>query len=320
MLQRCKFVLGIAFAIACGGTTTHQDGGPNSPGTIDPATAATLAASLGQASTIAGLAPVSSLAAKAAAIAVAAGPQVSDVTITASVLAGPPERAALTSGTAKAFGFQLQVSHAPGATAPQTFSGVLLFQGGSDWVLVAGPPSGSPFPEAVGLIGTGGQVWQATAGQEIAQVQTQGSACTGTVPVIVTSCNNASFGSAGFSITSSSPASSGATGSKTASLPAGALGSGVELAVDCSLGTGCSVPVGNSTCTYNHTQAWSAALSGDVTLAFTEPPVFLVFNYNSTTNETLIDLQAGSIPNPSNPDAGLVDFTAQIEFSMALPR
>jgi hypothetical protein len=313
-LRRNALAPVLALVLACGGSNTPQDGGHSTSSPIDPPTAASLTTSLGQASALAGLPAESALAAKAAILAIGAGAQVSDVNISASGLAGTPARAALTSGTAKAFGFQLQVLHAPGSTAPQTFSGVLLFQGGTDWVLVAGPTSGSPFPQAVGLIGTGGQVWSATAGQESAQVQTQGGACTGTLPAIVTSCNVATFSNAGFDITSSAPGSSGATGSKTASLPAGPLASGVVMVIDCSLGTGCSVPIGNSSCTFNHTQSLSAELSGDVNLSFVGGPAFLVFNWNPATNESSFVVEQGSVPNATNPDAGVSALTAQFFF------
>jgi hypothetical protein len=166
----------------------------------------------------------------------------------------------------------------------------------------------------VGLIGTGGQVWSATAGQESAQVQTQGGACTGTLPAIVTSCNVATFSNAGFTITSSAPDSSGATGSKTATLTTGPLASGVVLVVDCSLGTGCSVPIGNSSCTFSHTQSLSVELSGDVNLSFVTLPNFLVFNWNPTTNESSFVFGGGSVPNPTNPDAGVRALTAQLYF------
>jgi hypothetical protein len=313
-LRRNALAPVLALVLACGGSSTPQDGGHSSSSPIDAPTAASLTASLGQASALAGLPAESALAAKAAILAIGAGAEVSDVTISASALAGIPARAALTNGTAKSFGFQIQVVHAPGSTAPQTFSGVLLFQGGSDWVLVAGPTSGGPFPQAVGLIGTGGQVWEATAGQESAQVQTQGAACTGTLPAIVTSCNVATFSNAGFDISSSAPSSSGATGSKTVSLPTGSLASGVVLVVDCSLGTGCSVPIGNSTCTFNHTQSLSIELSGDVNLSFVEGPAFLVFNWNPTSNESSFVFSQGSVPNPTNPDAGVSALTGQFFF------
>jgi len=305
----------IVFAISCGGSSTHTDGGTGSSSPIDTATATALAGSLDQASAISGLSPESSVAAKAAALALLSGVEASDVSITASLLASAPERAALTTGAAKAFGFQVQVSHLPGSTGAQTFSGVLLFQGPSDWVLVGGPVPGSPFPGGVGLIGSGGQVWKATAGQESAQLQTQGGACSGSLPAIVTSCNVGTFSGAGFAITGSSPASSGATGSKTASLTVGPLGAGAMLAVDCSLGTGCSVPIGNSSCTFNHSQAVSGQLSGDVSLSFVGTPAFLVFNWNPTTNESSFVFEAGGIPNPANPDAGVKALTGQFYFS-----
>jgi hypothetical protein len=195
-----------------------------------------LSGGLGAASlAVAGRSPDSALAAQAAILALHAGVQASDVSLTAALRAAPAPREALSSGAARAFGFQLQVQHLAGSSGTQTFSGVLLFSGASDWVLVAGLSPGTPIPPAVGLLGAGTQLWQATAGSESAQLQSEGAACPVSLPSGVTSCKLATFTSAGFGITTSVPASTDATGSRTASLGTGSLGAGVSLIVDCSV-------------------------------------------------------------------------------------
>jgi len=239
MLRCCAIALTFTFAVACGGGTgNHPQDSGTSP--IDQQTATALESGLGNASaSLAASSPQAALAAQVADLALQAGVPASDVTISASLLAGTQARAALTSGSARAFGFQLQLLHPVGPASPETFSGVLLFQGSSDWILVAGQSPGSPFPYAVGLIGSGGQLWSATAGQESAQLQTEGNPCGVSLPAGVTSCKQATFSNAGFGITSSTPVSSGATGSKTASLPPGPLGAGVSLVIDCRLAPLC---------------------------------------------------------------------------------
>jgi hypothetical protein len=185
--------------------------------------------------------PQAAVATEAAALALAAGVEANSVTLAASLLAAMPDRAALTSGSAQAYGFQIQVLHLNGSSTPQTFSGVLVFEGAADWVLVAGPSPGAPFPPAQGVLASGAQIWMATAGQESAQLLTEGNACSPPVPLPpdVTSCKLATFTQAGFSITSSAPRSGEATGSRSASLATQELGGGVSLIIDCSKGTLC---------------------------------------------------------------------------------
>jgi len=234
----------LVLAMACGGSGSPPDH-PHppvipTPSPIPSSISAPLATGLGgAAASVAAQSPRNALAAQAAALALQAGVEANSVTLTASLLAGSPDRAALTSGTAQAFGFQLVVQNQAGTTAPQTFSGVLLFQGASDWVLVAGPSPGAAIPPSVGLLGSGSQLWTASAGQEGAQLQSEGAACQTTSLPPGVSCKVATFVNAGFSITSSTPASTGATGSKTASLATQNLGGGVSLILDCALSSLC---------------------------------------------------------------------------------
>ena len=95
------------------------------------------------------------MATEAAALALEAGVESNTVTLAASLLSGPPDRAALTSGSAQVYGFQIQVLHLNGSSTPQTFSGLLVFQGAADWILVAGPSPGAPFPSALGVLASG---------------------------------------------------------------------------------------------------------------------------------------------------------------------
>ena len=237
----------LALVIACGGSNKPTSVTPTTT-PIDQPTATALAGGLTQASTaVASASPQAALAAQAAALALQSGVQANDVTLTASLLGGMPDRAALTSGTARAFGFQLQVLHLAGSPSPLLFSGVLLFQGGSDWILVAGPSPGAPIPPAVGVLSAGGVLWRATAGQESAQLLTQSGSCGIPLPASVSSCEQATFTGAGFDITASTPVFPGATGSKTASMATGPLGAGVALIIDCSIGTLCpgSTPTAN---------------------------------------------------------------------------
>jgi len=248
MPQRNALVLALVLALACGGSTKPPPPPPPQTTPIDQPTATALAGGLTQASTaVASASPQAALAAQAAALALQSGVQANDVTLTASLLGGMPDRAALTSGTARAFGFQLQVLHLAGSPSPLLFSGVLLFQGGSDWILVAGPSPGAPIPPAVGVLSAGGVLWRATAGQESAQLLTQSGSCGIPLPASVSSCEQATFTGAGFDITASTPVFPGATGSKTASMATGPLGAGVALIIDCSIGTLCpgSTPTAN---------------------------------------------------------------------------
>jgi hypothetical protein len=240
MLQRCAIALALTFTVACGGSGTNNLDAGSTTSPIDQPTGSALVAGLGNASVAVGSAsPQAALAAEAAVLAINSGVQASEVMLTASLIAGGPSRAALSSGSARAFGFQLQVLNLAGSSGPETFSGVLLFQGASDWVLVAGLSPGVPIPPSVGLLASGSQLWSATAGRESAQLHTEGASCGGSLPAGVTSCKFATFSTTGFTITSSTPVSGGAAGSKVASLPTGDLGAGVSLVIDCKLGTLC---------------------------------------------------------------------------------
>jgi len=240
MSCRCALLLALILAVGCGGS------GPKTPpppplNPIPPAVAGPLGGSLATTgASLAAQAPQAALAAQVAALALQAGVQSNAVTLTSSLLAGSPSRAALTSGAAQAFGFQIQVQHLFGASSPQTFSGVLVFEDGANWILVAGPSPGSPIPPSVGTLVEAGKVWSATAGQEAAHLDTEGSACAlNVLPPGVTSCKLATFSTGGFDVTGAAPSSGGATGSKTASIPNGPLSAGVSLMVDCNLGTLC---------------------------------------------------------------------------------
>ncbi|HVP60056.1 MAG TPA: hypothetical protein VMT11_05835 [Myxococcaceae bacterium] len=259
--------LALLLAVACGGGTPTPPKQPDNvpaPSPVPASIAGPLAGSLsGASASLAAQSSQNALAVQAAALALQAGVQANAVTLTASLVAAPPGRAALTSGSAQAFGFQLVVLNLPGTSSAQTFSGVVVFQGASDWVLVGGPSSGAPIPPGVGTLDAGGQLWTATAGQESAQLLTEGSTCPNTsLPAAVTSCKLATFHNAGFSITSATPYSGGATGSKTASLATTSLGGGVSLIIDCALGALC--PGGSS--------------SGGVRVAVTPTPVTLSTN------------------------------------------
>jgi len=237
----------VVLFLACGGGPAEHPPTPDKLPelqAIPPAVSGPLAGSLATAAgSLAAQGPQNALAAQTAAVAIQAGVGSNAVTLTASLVAGP--RSALTSGAAQAFGFQLRVLNLAGTTSPQTYSGVLVFQDAANWVLVAGPSSGSPIPPGVGTLEAGGEIWRATAGQESAQLQAEGSACpVAGLPAGVTSCKLATFSSAGFSITSATPSSAGATGSKAASLPNGALSAGVSLILDCNLSALC--PGGSS--------------------------------------------------------------------------
>jgi len=267
MLRRFTAALAFAFALGCGGSQTNPP--PPPPGKpIDPQTAQALAGSLNQAAgVVAGSSLPEALAARGAALALALGARSDDVMITASLLAGSIDRAALTTGAASAFGFQIQIENLAGSTGTETFTGVFVFESATDWILVAGPAPGSPIPPGLGLLGSGGQLWKGTAGQESAQLQSEGATCTASLPSGVTSCKIASFVNAGFGITASSPASSGATGSKTASLAAGSLSAGVSLVVDCSVGTLC--PAKGTTQVYVAPTTFNLGLGGSQRFAAT---------------------------------------------------
>jgi hypothetical protein len=259
VLQRTALALLLALSLACGGSKPPPPPPPPPPPQttpIDPATATALAGSLTQAATaVVSTSPQVALAAEAAAVLLDGGVQASQVNITAGLVGGMPDRAALSSGVGAALAFQLQVFHLANSPSPLLLSGVLLFEDGSNWTLVAGPSPGAPFPTALGLLSTGGLAWQATAGQESAQLQTQSGSCGIPLPAAISSCEDATFSGAGFDISASTPVSSGATGSKTASMVTQPL-AGYALVIDCSFGTLCpgstptaTVSVGPSTVT-----------------------------------------------------------------------
>jgi hypothetical protein len=248
--MRSRLLLLSLLLAACGGSSNtgpnNTNNNPPSGGdtTIPAAVATQLSGALtAQVPALAARSTNHALAARGAALALQAGGKSTEVTLTASLLEPRPPQgefrsAALSSGTAQAFGFQLVVSHAPETTGPLTLSGVLAFEGGAQLVLVAGPSPGSPIPPAVGVLYSSGALWVASAGQEGAQLQQENQACPVSLPAFVTSCKLAQFISAGFDVTASTPATGSASGSRTASLPARSL-TGVSLAIDCALTTLC---------------------------------------------------------------------------------
>ncbi len=218
-------------------TTTPPTNGTDIPASVSGPLSATLST---QAQNLNGQ---SALAAQGALLALQAGVQVTPVGLTGSELALPSAGAGgdalnrsgalATSGSSSgyAFGFQLTILNPPPAPSPQVYSGVLAYEDGSDAVLVMGPAPGSAFPPADGLGFGDAGFWEATAGQESAQLSGTGTSCSGSLPSYVT-CTKASFTNAGFNITASTPVA-GATGSKTAALQSnGSAISGVALTLD----------------------------------------------------------------------------------------
>jgi alpha-tubulin suppressor-like RCC1 family protein len=275
-------IAGAAFfllLVACGSsspqttsTTTTTTGTP-----IDPAVGAALSASLVQA---AQSEPFSgALAAQGAALALRAGVEASPVTLTSSLVASAPggedearARSGAVSSAATAFAFQLTVVNSPQGSSTQVFSGVLVFDGADNATLAAGPSPQSQIPPGVGLILLGGtEQWQATAGQQNAQVATQGTSCLGTaLPAYVTACNDATFTNAGFDISAATPSGGGASGPKTAFLPNGSL-VGAVLTIDCAKTTLCvttiplvqvSVNPATATVPASGTQQFAATVTG----------------------------------------------------------
>ncbi len=170
-------------------------------------------------------------------MALQAGVQATAVTLTASVRASQPAggvSGALSDGTAMAFGFQLTVINAPQGPSTQAFSGVLAFEGATEAALVAGVSPQSNIPPGIGLLlSASNQLWEATAGQESAQLMEQLAACPSSgLPAFITACNLATFNNAGFAISASTPLAGGATGSKTASLASVKM-VGAALTLDC---------------------------------------------------------------------------------------
>jgi len=234
----------LSLAIACG-SSPPDHGPPDGPPhvTIDASEASTAS---GQLSALApGLASTSSLhalAAQAGAVALAAGTQATPVTLAATLLGPLPRSPALQAGQALAFGFQIVLTNAPQPLP--TLSGVVVLtqtSGGADVVLAVGNAPGSAIPPALGILEeAGSKVWSATAGQVTAQLGAAGNPCSGPAMAGVT-CHEATFSSAGLSISSSDPIAGGATGSRSASIPNQAL-VGVSLQVDCALTTLCGPP------------------------------------------------------------------------------
>jgi alpha-tubulin suppressor-like RCC1 family protein len=245
-------VLGLLLLAACGGSPSPTPPPPGPTGNnIDPSVSAPLANNLQQAAAESG--SQSSVIAQGATLALQAGVQSSGVNITAAPTppphsAVPTKSGTVTTGGAQAYAFQLTLLHVPQGPSTQVFSGVLVFTDAADAALAAGPSPGSPIPPGVGLILTGGNaLWTASAGQVSAQVgQVLSASCphASLLPAFVTACTLNDFSNAGFAISASTPSSSYATGSKTVSLPAGAL-VGAALTVDCSQTSLCGTSTGS---------------------------------------------------------------------------
>jgi alpha-tubulin suppressor-like RCC1 family protein len=251
-MLKLRHVLGLLLLAGCGGSPSHTTTPPPGPtGTnIDPSVSAPLANNLQQAAAESG--SQSSVAAQGATLALQAGVQASGVNITAAPTPPPHSAVALKSGAvatggAQAYAFQLTLLNVPTGPSTQVFSGVLVFTDAADAALAAGPSPASPLPPGVGLILTGGNaLWTATAGQVSAQVgQVLSASCphASLLPAFVTACTLNDFSNAGFAVTASTPSSSFASGSKTVSLPAGAL-VGAALTVDCSQTSLCGTSSG----------------------------------------------------------------------------
>ena len=238
MLHRLA-VVGLVLATACSSNSSPQ-ASTTTGSNIDPTVSGPLASNL--VAQVPALSGNAALSVQGAALALQAGVQADDVALAAgAVITREPRTVsgAISSGGGKAFGFQLTVLNAPGGPSTQTFSGVLAFEGSTDAVLVAGVSPQSNIPPGVGLLLSSGQLWQATAGQETAQLVVQLGACpVSTLPAYITACNLATFDNAGFAISASSPVAGGATGSQTASLLATKL-VGAALTLDCSKTTLC---------------------------------------------------------------------------------
>jgi hypothetical protein len=232
--------LALAVGIACSSSNGGGGGGGGNNVDLSPTVRAGLLSSLGSlsASLTAAGSKQGALAAQAAALALEAGSQVTNVdsTFTAPLWAGPSGEAA--TGPAQALAFVVHVSNFPGNPSLQ-LNGSVVFQGTTQLQVAGAVGSAAPFPAAIGLLANSlTQVWLATAGQESSQSQSAGSGtCASQVlsfPGVV-SCSQGGSANAGYSVTASSPAGiagNTATGSATASLSTQALVS-VELTYDC---------------------------------------------------------------------------------------
>ena len=280
MLKRVAVIgvlFGAFFLAACGSTTPQPNPTPTITGTpIDPSVSGPLGANL--AAQVPSLSGSAALSAQAAAVALQAGVQADDVTLTASLLALPPvsgswaqsrSSSTVTSGAARAFAFQLTILNAPQGPGTQVFSGVVLFQGSTGAAVATGPSPQSSIPPGVGLILSGGMLWEATSGQESAQLSAQGGICPNAPPAFITACNLATFTNAGLAITASTPVAGGATGSQPLSISTGNL-VGAALTLDCSKTSLCAaatsvqVSVAPSTATVqpSGTQQFAATVTG----------------------------------------------------------
>jgi len=237
-------LIGLSWGLGgCGSSpgTPNTDAGTSVD--LDPVQGAAITTQLQNASTTFGAsAPDSALAAQAGQAVLASGTQVNKVDdFSASLLSPSPTRSSmLTSGAALAVAFEIDVVNYPGTPSSRSLSGMLVFQGNTDLVLAVGPAPASPTPPALAFLVSDGSVWSATAGQESAQRGSVIKACpkASALPAFVTGCSIANFGNAGFTISTSQPVSSGATGSKKASLSQRSM-VGVSLTVDCSKGSIC---------------------------------------------------------------------------------
>ncbi len=287
MLKRVA-VIAVLFAVfflgACGSTSPNPTPTPTTTGTpIDPSVSGPLAGTLAaQAASLNGSA---ALSAQAAAVALQAGVQADNVALTAGQLARLPTGAnrvpsrsssTVSSGAGQAFAFQLTVVNAPQGPSTQVFSGVVLFQGSTGAALATGPSPQSAIPPGVGLILSGGMLWEATSGQESAQLSVSTGTCPNTPPAFITACSLAVFTNAGFAITASTAVAGGATGSQSVSIPATGL-VGAALTLDCSktplCGVATSVQVAVNppapTLQPNATQQFAATVTGTSNTAVT---------------------------------------------------
>lgn len=226
---------------ACGSSNSPADGGSGSV-PLDPAERNAIVGDLQGASTVlAATSPVSALAARVGQAVLLSGTEVTPVDLAAPLKGGALGRTPmLSTGRSLAVAFQVNLLNYPGTPSTRLLSGVLTFQGTANLVLAAGTSPSSSIPPGQGILVSGGQVWAATAGTESAQFQSNTGPCqpTSPLPAFVTQCQLAQFTSAGFDITASAPASTGATGSRPASVPAQSM-RGVSLTVDCTQGNVC---------------------------------------------------------------------------------